>query len=560
MSDIWDDGNKRCSTSPISGQAGVAGGSGVVSALTQRVCLATDAALPAGTNVLGHVIVDSGSTAPTDPSATTGTITALDAGSTSITNAINQTTVTGTPTAGAAVQATLSADNSIVVQLSGTFAGTVAFERSIDGGITWVSFSLEQLSVGATASSLALSDNKAYLLRGNVGAMTAVRVRCTAYTSGTLSVRLQPAYGISQVIVNQGPPNSTANAWPVDTELPAAAALADGASATPTTPTVGSIGLVMNATTMDVQRAVVNSLNTVGTGITAAGLVAQLDDTSTSSVTENQFAAVRMSSRRVLYVEGPTAAGSAVAANPVVVGGSDGTNVRAVASDTSGNQTAVGNVANAVADSGAPVKIGGKSFAAAGPGGVTAGQRTDGWYTTFGQKVVCLTYNSSQSQTDGTKILGTLDSGGSVSVLAVGKFAYNGTTADKWRNNISATVLASSAQTATQNSADQVNYNGRRLAIVVNVSVAGSGSITPTLQIKDSISGNYKTIWTAAVALTGNGPTIYYFADGAPNTQPAASSLTEALPYGLMGRTWRVAVTANNANSITYSVSGEVGV
>jgi len=90
----------------------------------------------------------------------------------------------------------------------------------------------------------------------------------------------------------------------IDTELPTAAALADAASATPTTPTVGAVGLVMNATTLDRQRAVVNGMDSTGTGIAAAGLVGQLDDSTTGTVTENQFAPVRISSRRALLVEG----------------------------------------------------------------------------------------------------------------------------------------------------------------------------------------------------------------------------------------------------------------
>ena len=67
---------------------------------------------------------------------------------------------------------------------------------------------------------------------------------------------------------------------------------------------VGAVGLVMNATTLDRQRAVVAGMDTAGTGIAAAGLVAQLDDTSPTTVTENQFGPVRMSTRRALLVEG----------------------------------------------------------------------------------------------------------------------------------------------------------------------------------------------------------------------------------------------------------------
>jgi hypothetical protein len=89
----------------------------------------------------------------------------------------------------------------------------------------------------------------------------------------------------------------------VDSELNAAAALADGASATVSTATVGSVGLVMNATTLDRQRAVVAALDSTGTGIATAGIVGQFDDTSTAAVTENQFAPARISSARALIVD-----------------------------------------------------------------------------------------------------------------------------------------------------------------------------------------------------------------------------------------------------------------
>jgi len=57
--DDWDETN-RCAVNPISGQVGVQGGSGTVSALTQRVVLATDVALPAGTNAIGKLAPNSG--------------------------------------------------------------------------------------------------------------------------------------------------------------------------------------------------------------------------------------------------------------------------------------------------------------------------------------------------------------------------------------------------------------------------------------------------------------------------------------------------------------------
>lgn len=54
--DDWDESD-RAKVNPIAGQAGVQGGSGTVTALTQRVVLATDVGLPAGTNLIGDVDV-----------------------------------------------------------------------------------------------------------------------------------------------------------------------------------------------------------------------------------------------------------------------------------------------------------------------------------------------------------------------------------------------------------------------------------------------------------------------------------------------------------------------
>lgn len=57
--DDWDESD-RAKVNIIAGQVGVEGGSGTVSALTQRVVLATDVALPAGTNAIGKLAANSG--------------------------------------------------------------------------------------------------------------------------------------------------------------------------------------------------------------------------------------------------------------------------------------------------------------------------------------------------------------------------------------------------------------------------------------------------------------------------------------------------------------------
>jgi hypothetical protein len=61
----------------------------------------------------------------------------------------------------------------------------------------------------------------------------------------------------------------------------------------------------------DRRRSVANGQDSTGTGIAADGILGQFDDTSTGAVTENNFAPVRISSRRALLVEG-VASGTAM--------------------------------------------------------------------------------------------------------------------------------------------------------------------------------------------------------------------------------------------------------
>ena len=136
-------------------------------------------------------------------------------------------------------------------------------------------------------------------------------------------------------------PVSIAATVTVDSELPAAALLADTANAIPTAPMVGAALMVSNGTTLDLvrtgasdgaassqkvpaitfgfngstfdrARTVTATMDQAATGIMAAGIVAQLDDTSTQTVTENQFGVVRMTSARALHANLAQVAGSTV--------------------------------------------------------------------------------------------------------------------------------------------------------------------------------------------------------------------------------------------------------
>ena len=127
------------------------------------------------------------------------------------------------------------------------------------------------------------------------------------------------------------------------------------------------------------------ALDSTGTGIQAVGIVGQFDDAATATVTENQFAPVRISTRRALLVEG-VASGTAVvtsnATTSVVGSGTEATAQRVtIATDSTGvlsvddngstlsiddgagsiTVDAAGDIAHDAGDSGNPVKIGTKA-------------------------------------------------------------------------------------------------------------------------------------------------------------------------------------------------------
>ena len=107
------------------------------------------------------------------------------------------------------------------------------------------------------------------------------------------------------------------------------------------------------------------------------------------------------------------------------------------------------------------------------------------------------------------------------------------------------TALASAARTTTTNSGDLTNYDGRGLHVVVDVTSAGTGSITITIQGKDAVSGQYYTL-LAGAAVTTVSTNVY-------KVYPGLTASANAVASDILPRTFRILSTHNNANSITYS-------
>lgn len=218
-----------------------------------------------------------------------------------------------------------------------------------------------------------------------------------------------------------------------------------------------------------------------------------------------------------------------------------------------GSGTVVGNVASGAADLGGPVKVGGRASATI-PTAVTTGQRVDLWLGVRGSLAVGSTLDSGADARGNSALGGFVDTNtGNPVPLQTAAYAYNGNTVNSWdrvRSNSDNTLLASAARTATIQSADQTNYNGNCAHVILNVTSAGTGSITLTIQGKDSVSSAYYPILVGA-AVTTNSTNPYKVCPGI--TAAANAAVSDMLP-----RTWRIDVTHNNANSITYSVGASV--
>ncbi len=124
---------------------------------------------------------------------------------------------------------------------------------------------------------------------------------------------------------------------------------------------------------------------------------------------------------------------------------------------------------------------------------------------------------------------------------------YNGATIDMQQGNRdNIVVLSSAARTTTQTQADQTNYNHRGIIAVLDMTVVGTGSVTLEIDGKDPVSGKYYSLLTGAAVVT-NVTNVY-------RVYPGLTASANATANDVLPRTWRIKVTANNANSATFSV------
>lgn len=129
-----------------------------------------------------------------------------------------------------------------VVQVQGITTATITFEVTQDE-TNWKAIEARNVTTNAIATT-ATADG---IFAINVAGINQLRCRISAYTSGTITVSGAGFRG------GNAEAGSVTVSGAVDTELPAAAALADN-TATPTAPAVGAFGMVYDGATWDMAR------------------------------------------------------------------------------------------------------------------------------------------------------------------------------------------------------------------------------------------------------------------------------------------------------------------
>lgn len=137
----------------------------------------------------------------------------------------------------------------VMVQLTGTFTATVVFEVNVDQGAspTWVAVNAQNVNTGAQVSS----STGTGIFRVDVSGSREFRIRCSAYTSGTIVATMNGSVASAAPGLASGSGGGSV----VDTELPAAAAGADNvATAGVILPGVFAYQEVFDATAAEYNR------------------------------------------------------------------------------------------------------------------------------------------------------------------------------------------------------------------------------------------------------------------------------------------------------------------
>lgn len=211
-------------------------------------------------------------------------------------------------------------------------------------------------TAGTAASGVVTVQGIASMTPVQVSQATAANLNATVVGTGTFAVQATLSAGtalVGKVGIDQTTLGTTNNVSISGSTGAGTSALikddtAFGDGLTTGVETVA--GRLYNTASYDRPRSVINGTNSTGTGIQAVGNLAQFDDVSPTSITENQFGNLRMSANRNLYGTIRDAAGNERGVNvnasnqlSVSIDGSSATNISTNIAQMNGVTVTMGN-------------------------------------------------------------------------------------------------------------------------------------------------------------------------------------------------------------------------
>ena len=384
--------------------------------------------------------------AHTNSSPVTQTISAVDVVTATTLGQNSQPIYTGIPTANSTASFVLNAVESTTFQLTGTWVATVQIEVSFDGGTTWYLRSAHQ--PGTSYITLSFTANGTGTI--NSTTVTNFRIRCTAYTSGTITIKIISGIDPGMVYIANSVTLSDATIATQKIGITATGhVISDvGIAGVDVIPTAGSLGVL--AAVSDVLIAGATSISAIMAGTWVGTITAYVSSDGTNFVSAHAFSIDNMSAQQTFttnqtlfffytggmstvrlkmtsYTSGTatvtwrkSAAPSnlrisdAMTGMPVpsmssFVAGSDGTNTQAVKVNTTGNLLPFvqGMVATGVNVSGNPLLNGGEARDTLGTATIS-GQVTRQVFDRYGRNYM-ISPVMNQATSNGTPITTATD-------------------------------------------------------------------------------------------------------------------------------------------------------
>ena len=125
------------------------------------------------------------------------TVSAADTASTTTSGQSSQSILSGTPTTNSSANFVISGIDTVNVQISGTWSGTLNTEISFDSGTTWYTRGIHL--AGTSYITSVFTANGAGNV--NVAGLTNIRVRATAFTSGSATIKVVGSLNDSSVYI-----------------------------------------------------------------------------------------------------------------------------------------------------------------------------------------------------------------------------------------------------------------------------------------------------------------------------------------------------------------------